>query len=171
MAFVKLDTGILNSSVWVDLETRNVFLTALLMATPYEAREELPQLAVDSLKPTGWKVPPGWYGLAEAASVGIVRQAGVDQARGLEALARMGEPEDCSRSQEFEGRRIVRVNGGFLVLNFMHYREKDHGAAERQRRYRERKRQLAAVVRQPTGFDDEELRLGRMAIRERGDEP
>ncbi len=84
MAFVKLDTGLLNSSVWVDLETRNVFLTALLMATPYEVREELPQLAVDSLKPTGWKVPTGWYGLAEAASVGIVRQAGVDQARGLE---------------------------------------------------------------------------------------
>lgn len=167
---MKLDTGILNSSVWVDLETRNVFLTALLMATPYEVREELPQLAVDSLKPTGWKVPPGWYGLAEAASVGIVRQAGVDQARGLEALARMGEPEECSRSQEFEGRRIVRVNGGFLVLNFMHYREKDHGAAERQRRYRDRKRQLSQP--RPVGaFTEEELRLGRMASLERGDEP
>jgi len=170
MAFVKLDTGILNSSVWVDLETRNVFLTALLMATPYELREETPQLAVDSLKPTGWMVPPGWYGLAEAASVGIVRQAGVDQARGLEALARMGEPEEWSRSQEFGGRRIVRVNSGFIVLNFMHYRDKNHGAADRQRRYRDRKRERSAQPRPDGAFTEEELQLGRMAVRERNDE-
>jgi len=170
MAFVKLDTGILNSSVWVDLDARNVFLTALLMATPYEVCEELPQLSVDTMEPTGWKVPPGWYGLAEAAGVGIVRQAGVDQVRGLEALARMGEPEKWSRSQEFGGRRIVRVNGGFIVLNFMHYRDKDHGAADRQRRYRERKRHHVAPGMTSAAFTEEELRLGRMAIRERPDE-
>lgn len=35
---------------------------------------------------------------------------------------------------------MVRVNGGFVVLNFMRYRDKDHTAAERQRRLRARRR-------------------------------
>ena len=34
---------------------------------------------------------------------------------------------------------MVRVNGGFIVLNFMRYRDHDHTAAERQRRLRNRK--------------------------------
>jgi len=66
---------------------------------------------------------------------------------------------------------MVRINGGYIILNFMRYLEKDHGSAERQRRYRERKRLREAVARQPSGFTEEEIRLGRMAIRERADEP
>lgn len=169
MAFIKLDTGILNSSVWVDLEERNVFLTALLLSVPYEVREPEEQLSVTTMKPTGWFVPPGWYGKAEAAGVGIVRLAGVDRERGLAALAKMGEPEEESRSREYEGRRVVRVNGGFIVLNFMAYREKDHGSAERQRRYRLRKAQkeAAAIVGPDIPKPKEELRIARMAVRER----
>ena len=41
-------------------------------------------------------------------------------------------------STAYDGRRLVRIDGGFIVLNFAVYREKDHSAAKRQREYRER---------------------------------
>jgi hypothetical protein len=141
MAFVKLDTGILNSTLWVDRESREVFLTALLMALPHEVTEPTPQIEVRSLKYTGFVVPPGWYGFVPAAGVGIIRQAIVEEEAGLNALERLGAPDSESRSHEFGGRRLVRVNGGYLLLNFIRYRDKDHTAAERMKRYRDRKRQ------------------------------
>ena len=140
MAFVKLDCGILNSTLWVEKDARDVFITALLMAQPREFERPTPQLEPDSLKETGWIVPPGWYGFVPAAGVGIIRMTGLPTDVGMEALRKLGSPEPDSRSQEFEGRRLVRVNGGYLVLNFMRYREKDHTAAERMRRLRARKR-------------------------------
>jgi len=109
----------------------------------------MPQIAVGSLDYTGWSVPPGWYGFVEAAGPGIVHRAGLDD-RGpifqsaMEALARLGEPEPASRSHAFDGRRLVRVDGGFIVLNFIQYREKDSTTAERSRRWRERQKAKAA---------------------------
>jgi hypothetical protein len=41
----------------------------------------------------------------------------------------------------------VRVDGGYVVLNFMKFRDRDYSGAERQRRYRERKN----VTRNVTG--------------------
>ncbi len=145
MPFVKLDCGILNSTLWIDRAARELFITALLMAEPYELLEPMPQIAIGSLDYTGWTVPPGWYGFVEAAGPGIVYRAGLDD-RGamyeaaMQALARLGEPEPQSRSQAFDGRRLVRVDGGFIVLNFINYREKDSTTAERSRRWRERQK-------------------------------
>lgn len=119
-----------------------VFLTALLLAEPCELREPAPQLHVDSLETTGWKVPKGWYGFAEASGPGLISVAKVDPVAGLDALRRMGEPEMESRSQDFEGRRLVRINGGYIVLNWQRYRDKDYSAALRQKRYRERLRKI-----------------------------
>jgi hypothetical protein len=45
MPFVKLDCGILDSSLWPDLYQREVFITALLMAHPIELRERRQQTA------------------------------------------------------------------------------------------------------------------------------
>ena len=139
MPFVKLDCGILNSTLWFERVAREVFITSLLMAEPCELTEETPQLAVDSLSETGWRVPPGWYGFVPAAGVGILHRAGVEPAEGIEALRMLGSPEASSRSPEFDGRRLVRVDGGYIVLNYMKYRERDYTSAERQRRYREKK--------------------------------
>ena len=141
MAFVKLDTGILHSTLWVERECREIFITALLMAEPRELREPMAQIEVDSLKSTGFVVPIGWYGFIEAAGPGIVRMALVDHDTGMVALARLGQPDPASRSSEFDGRRLVRVDGGFVVLNFIKYREKDASAADRSKRWRERQRQ------------------------------
>src|SRR3990167_7998881 len=85
-------------------------------------------------------VPPGWYGFVPAAGIGIIRRALVtDLEAGMVALEQLGSPEPESRSQEFEGRRLVRVDGGYVALNYDKYRERDLSAADRQRRYRIRK--------------------------------
>jgi hypothetical protein len=140
MPFVKLDCAMLNSTIWFDREAREVFITALLMAEPIALSESMAQLKVDSLDTTDWSVPPGRYGFVPAAGVGIVRRAGIEQTAGIEALRRLGQPEDGSRTSEYDGRRLVRVDGGYIVLNYFKYRDQDYTAAERQRRYRDRKR-------------------------------
>lgn len=138
MPFVKLDCGILDSTLWLEREAREVFITALLMAEPLELTEETPEIATASLEQTGWSVPRGWYGFVPAASVGILHRAGVPSEQGIAALARLAEPEQLSRSADFAGRRMVRINGGFIILNYIKYRERDYTAGERQKRYRKR---------------------------------
>lgn len=138
MAFVKLDTRILESTLWIERDCREVFITALLMAMPREFLHEQEQLEVRTLKETGFTVPPGWYGFVDAAGIGIVRRAMVDTELGMDALEKLGSADPESRTADFSGRRLVRVNGGFIVLNFMKYRDKDNTSAERARRYRER---------------------------------
>jgi hypothetical protein len=59
----------------------------------------------------------------------------------------LGEPEDNSRSKDFAGRRMIRIDGGFLILNFMKYRDKDHTAAIRQQRLRDRRKAEKIVTR------------------------
>ncbi len=149
MAFVKLDCQMLDSSIWIERLQREVFITALLMASPIEITEPTPALCHDSLDKTGFIVPPGWYGFVGAASSGIVCRAQIEGREfeaAMEAIKELGEEDPFSRSQAFEGRRMVRVDGGFIILNYDRFREKDHTAAERSRRYRERKASQRVVT-------------------------
>lgn len=93
------------------------------MARPWYTDVDLPQLSVNKLEHTGWIVPAGTYGLVEAAGPCIAHEAGMKPEEGLKALERLGAPDEFSRSEDFQGRRLVRVNHGYLVLNYMHYRE------------------------------------------------
>lgn len=141
--FVKLHSDILRSTIWFARPDRDIFITALLLA---ELREfpDTAQLCVDSLDETGWTVPAGWYGFVPASGPGIVNQAGVALTEGMTALARMGEPEPESRSQAFGGRRLVRIDGGYLILNYTKYRDKDSTGAQRAARYRAKKQAAIA---------------------------
>ncbi len=145
MSFVKLDCGILDSTIWVDREAREVFITALLMAKPRQINECMEQISVRTLEPTGFVLPPGWYGWIAAAGSGIVRRAGVEIETGLSALERLGAPEMDSRTPDFEGRRLIRVARGYIALNYMQYREKDHTAADRMRRWRNKPKGATAA--------------------------
>jgi hypothetical protein len=140
MPFIKLDTQILTSTTWFDRDVRDVFLTALLMAEPHEVLEPMPQLEVDALTETGFVVQPGWYGFIRAAGIGIIHRSGVDMDEGLVALRTLGNPEPESRSQDHDGRRLARVNGGYIALNYMRFRDFDYTAKERQRRLRKRRK-------------------------------
>ena len=140
MAFVKLDCGMLDSTIWFDRESREVFITALLMAEPREFKEPQPQYELDQNEPTGWIVPAGWYGFVPASGEGIIRRCGINFEAGITALYKLGAPDQFSRTPDYDGRRLVRVDGGFIVLNFMKYRDRDYTGAERQKRWRERKK-------------------------------
>lgn len=138
MPFVKLDCCILDSTLWLQRAERELFITALLMAVPYELKTPINQLKVDAIEETGFTVPRGWYGMVESSGPGIVHRAGMEKEVGMKALASLGDPEADSRTPDFEGRRMVRVDGGYIILNYTKYREKDHTSAERSKRYRER---------------------------------
>ncbi len=149
--FVKIDQGILASTLWVDRDARDVFLTALLMAQPHELREPAPQLEVDSLAETGFVVPPGWYGFVPASGKGIIHRSLVpDENAGMRALRMLGSPDPESRTPDFDGRRLIRIQGGYLVLNYIRYRERDYTAADRSRRWRDRQKLKRDATRSPT---------------------
>lgn len=146
MSYVKLECDILNSTLWFQRTAREAFITSLLMAVPYELRESAPQIAVDSLEPTGWVVPAGWYGFVASSAIGILRRAGIeDYDAGMAALMLLGSPEKESRSQDFDGRRMVRIDGGYLILNYIKYRLRDGSSAARSRRWRDRQKLLASM--------------------------
>ena len=138
--YVKLDCGILDSSLWIDRDSRTVFITMLLMAVPYELRIAVPVIEIDSLTPSNWIIAPDWYGFVPAASTGVITRAGLDIPHGMAALRRLAAPELESRNPRYDGRRIGRVDGGFIILNYDSYRGKDHTSAERSRRYRQRQK-------------------------------
>ena len=146
MPFVKLDCGILNSTLWIDADAREVFITALLMAEPRCYDDPISEIATREIAKTGFVAPPGWYGFVPAASVGILRTAGIDPEAGMNALERLASQDQDSRSHDYEGRRMIRVDGGFLILNYQKYRDRDYKAAERQRRYRLRKQNANGVT-------------------------
>lgn len=116
MPFVKLDTETLNSSLWVsDWRTRITFLTMLMLARP--------------------------NGFVAAKAPGIARAAVLPLEDVRRALVELESPDPDSRSENNDGRRIETVEGGYRIINYTKYRDKDHTHAERQRRYRERQRE------------------------------
>jgi hypothetical protein len=137
--YTKLHSSILTSTVWCeDMPTRIVWITMLALA-------EADGL-VDATVP----------GLANLARVPIE-----DVRRAIELFL---SPDPDSRDQAFGGRRIERVGGVFRLLNYEKYRYKDSPdhkrevEAARQRRHRERKREMSRDKRDchavtPTGRD------------------
>jgi Recombination endonuclease VII len=140
MPFLKLDCRILASSLWVDVPARNVFLTALILAEPHELESPTDEIEIRSLKTTGWRVPVGWYGLAEVAGPRLVDMSGMPYEEGIKALERLRSPDPESRSDDFDGRRMVRVDGGYLILNYIRYRDKSYAGLVRQQNFRHRQR-------------------------------
>ena len=121
--YVKLFSSILSSSVWrEDSATRIVWVTLLAMADR--------------------------HGEVSAAIPGLAHMAGVTLAECEIALARFQAPDPYSRTQEHDGRRIVKVDGGWALLNYGKYREKMRGV-ERQEYNRRIKQESRARARSP----------------------
>ena len=113
--FVKLFGSILDSSIWAeDHATVRVWITMLAMAD----RD----------------------GVVRAAPIGLAGRAHVSVPELRKALELFQKPDLESRSQEYGGRRIEQVDGGWLLLNHKKYREIQTAAqqrhAEAQGRYR-----------------------------------
>jgi len=121
--YVKLFGTIITSSIWgEDATTCKVWITMLAMADA--------------------------EGIVAASTAGLARMSAVTLPETIKALKVLGEPDLDSRSPEYGGRRVDKVDGGWLLLNYEKYREiktaKQLRDASRQRRiYAEAKRDLA----------------------------
>ncbi len=97
--YTKLFNSILASTIWrEDDKTRIVWITLLAMADQ--------------------------HGVAEGSIPGIADFARVSVDDCRRALQKLSDPDRDSRSQEFEGRRIEPVDGGWRLLNHNKYRRK-----------------------------------------------
>ena len=117
--YVKLFSSILDSTIWREADhVRLIWITMLAMADK------------DSV--------------VEASIPGLADRAKVTIEQCSDALKRLSEPDEYSRTQDFDGRRIEQVGGGWFLLNHGKYRdiinlqERRAQNAERQKRYRER---------------------------------
>lgn len=119
--YVKLFSDILQSSLWAQSsDVRVVWITMLALANQ--------------------------DGLVRATAPGIAHAARVSLRRTQAALELFQAPDSESRTPDNEGRRIERVDGGFLILNYEKYRlmcsaeKRREQTRERVRRFRERER-------------------------------
>jgi hypothetical protein len=113
--FTKLFNSILASSIWCeDDKTRIVWITMLAMADQ--------------------------FGTVEASVAGLAHHAHVSKEDCDKALAKFLAPDSDSRSTEFDGRRIERIDGGWRLLNHGKYR-KLMSLEERREYYRLKKQE------------------------------
>lgn len=118
MAFTKLDSGITDSTIWQAPDaTRIVWITMLAMADKN-----------------------GYIG---ASMPGLAGRARVSLEACIAAVATFMAPDEWSRTQDFEGRRIAEAEGGWVLLNHAKYR-----AAEDAEKRRERSRIAMAKLRE-----------------------
>jgi hypothetical protein len=126
--YVKAFQSLLDSSIWAESsDIRIVWMTMLLMANQ--------------------------DGMVLAAAPGIANRARVDLDICIQALKKFQEPDPDSRTMEYEGRRIERVDGGYLILNYTKYRQLRDESQRREyarqymadRRERARKESLTPV--------------------------
>jgi hypothetical protein len=97
--FTKLFSSILTSSVWVeDNSILRVWIALLALC--------------DS------------NGVAEGAVPGLASLCRMSVDETQTALAKLSAPDPYSRTPEYEGRRIAPVDGGWLIINYLKYREK-----------------------------------------------
>ncbi len=117
--YCKLYSSIITSTIWCeDHATRIVWISML------------------ALKDRDGFVAGSVPGFAAVARVSIEEMRA--------AVAKLSSPDPDSNCQDFEGRRIERVDGGWLILNHEKYRDKPDAERRKEqmreasRRYRER---------------------------------
>lgn len=99
MGYTKLFSSIVASTIWrEDDKTRLVWITMLAMKDERH--------------------------MVEASVPGLADMARVTLKECEMALAKLEGPDKYSRSQEHQGRRILKVDGGWKILNGEYYRQK-----------------------------------------------
>jgi hypothetical protein len=122
--FVKLYSSILTSSIWCEDDKTRILWITILLCTDKD-------------------------GFCQAAVPGLAAMARLTVEDTAAALAKLEGPDTYSRTQDHEGRRIEKVDGGWIVLTHGKYRDRDR--IERRREYqaelmRERRSKEAGQV-------------------------
>lgn len=158
MPSIKLDPTLLDSNLWLDRDVRDVFLTALLMAKPFEVSSSLQGFHFDGNGAID--IPTGHYGLVSASHEGLIARAGLTQEAGVKAVTKLCSTDPLEMFIPFGGRAMVRIVGGFLLLNYTQYRLHDPGSYDRVKRWREKRRDEVKVVkRKPRVTDDGDFNI------------
>lgn len=124
--YAKVHGSILRSTVWVGAskEVRLTWLTMLILADG--------------------------EGYVASSVPGLAKEAGVTIEECEQALEVFRSPDKYSRTKDYEGRRIVDTDGGWLVLNHAKYRDyktlEQVKNAERQARFKARTRARKSSV-------------------------
>lgn len=148
MAFVKLDQGILLSSIWSEApEVRVVWITLLALADQ--------------------------NGMVAASATGIAKMAGMPLDTVCSALELFQAPDPHSRTPDDEGRRLARVDGGYVLLNYAKYRDAKDIETRREQVREAVRRHREKFCNQPviTGNHGKPLRSRSEADRTEGGQP
>jgi hypothetical protein len=127
MSYTKLFSSIVTSTIWAeDNTTRIVWITMLALANQ--------------------------HGEVQASIPGLARISAVSVADCELAIEKFLGPDPYSRTEDDEGRRIEKIDGGWSLLNHQKYREmasKDEAklaAARRQQRFKQKQQRNATAV-------------------------
>lgn len=98
MSYTKLFSSILDSTIWQEpQETKLVWITMLAMSDQ--------------------------NGEVQASLPGLAARSGVPLSACAVAIERLLSPDKYSRTKDDEGRRIEEIDGGWMLLNHVKYRE------------------------------------------------
>lgn len=95
-------------------------------------------------------------GVVEASLPGLADAARVSPEECRQALDALESPDEHSRSKDHDGRRVLPVDGGWLLINFAKYRDKmraderREATAARVRKHRENRASNAEVLQPVT---------------------
>ena len=138
--FAKLDVGIVDSTLWMKPHDALRVWIALLAKC-------------DS------------YGIVRAAAPALAHLCFVTLERFEEIIEEFAAPDKHSRTPDNEGRRLQKIEGGWLILNYLRYRDmmqrKIASHAERQAKYREKVKTRDARVTRTVTRDAEADSRGR----------
>ena len=105
--YAKLFSDIIASSLWSeDLATRVLFVGLLALADE--------------------------DGVVRARGHGLARMVNLPMSDMQEALNRLMEPDPESKSKEEEGRRVIEIEDGYLLVNYKKYRDTKTSAERRE---------------------------------------
>jgi len=114
MGFTKLDSKIIDSSIWSESVFTRVVWISILAKCDH-------------------------IGFVACSRSGLLRSCNIPEKEFDEAIKSLESPDPDSRTPDFEGKRIEKVEGGWIVLNYLKYREFSYSSnpeSERKRRYR-----------------------------------
>lgn len=127
MSYAKLFSSILASTIWAeDKDTKILWITMLAMKD--------------------------WKGQVLASVPGLAKMAGLTLAECAGGLERLLSPDPWSRTKDHEGRRLLTIDGGWLVINHEKYRSME---SEEVRRAQMRKASAKYRAKQREKTDDE----------------
>ena len=130
VSFFPLDREIRKSSLWAQgsADLLKVWLYLLLEANPRT-------------------------GVVSDAEPAIAMGCNLDLPKVSQCLIDLSQPDEYSRSETQEGRRIKKIRGGWRILNYRKYSNKDY-STERVRRWRDRQNETVKRVSTVTETTD-----------------